>query len=187
MKQQSTKNNIAEGFYKLLNERYFDKITIRDIVDECGVTRNTFYYYFEDVYDIIDDTLNREMKKVILAGRGKRLSLEHLLEPIVKFFTENHSVAVHLFKSSKKDEICLYIEKAIRNAIDHYVGDIPGSDRVSGFDRDIIVDFYSFAVMGLFNQWITTGMQGNPTERMMRAGILFENSMKRAVEKGNLV
>jgi AcrR family transcriptional regulator len=103
MKQQSTKNSIAECFYKLLNERYFDKITIRDIVEECGVTRNTFYYYFEDVYDIIDDTLNREMKKVILAGRGKRLSLEHLLEPIVKFFTENQNVAVHLFKSSKKD------------------------------------------------------------------------------------
>jgi superfamily II DNA or RNA helicase len=138
------------------------------------------------VYDIIDDTLNREMKKVILAGRGKRLSLEHLLEPIVKFFTENQNVAVHLFKSSKKDEVCLYIEKAIRNAIDHYVGDIPGNEKINAFDRDIIVDFYSFAVMGLFNQWITTGMRGNPNERMMRAGVLFENSMKRAVEKGSL-
>ena len=186
MKQQNTKNNIADVFFVLLNERYFDKITVRDIVEECGVTRNTFYYYFEDVYDIIDDSLNREIRKVILAGRGKRISLEHLLEPVVKFFTENKRVAVHLFKSSKKDEICSYIEKAIRSAIDHYVGDIPGSDRVSDFDRAIIVDFYSFAVMGLFNQWITTGMKGNPTERVLRAGVLFENSMKKAVEKGSL-
>ena len=31
-----------------------DKITVKDIVEECGINRNTFYYYFADIYDLID-------------------------------------------------------------------------------------------------------------------------------------
>ena len=44
-----TKAAIMESFLRLLNEKKFDKITIKDIVSDCGVSRKTFYYYFEDI------------------------------------------------------------------------------------------------------------------------------------------
>ena len=33
-------------------KRSMNKITVRDIVSECEITRNTFYYYFHDIYDV---------------------------------------------------------------------------------------------------------------------------------------
>ena len=42
------KKAIRDSFIKLLNERPLSQITVRDIVDACGVNRNTFYYYFQD-------------------------------------------------------------------------------------------------------------------------------------------
>ena len=41
-----TKNAIRETFIELLKKKFIDKITVKDIVEECGINRNTFYYYF---------------------------------------------------------------------------------------------------------------------------------------------
>ena len=49
-----TRKAIIEAFVKLLNERPLNKITIKDIVEECGINRNTFYYHFRDVPDLIE-------------------------------------------------------------------------------------------------------------------------------------
>lgn len=44
-----TKKAIRESFVKLLSEKPFSQITVRDIVEDCGVSRNTFYYYYNDL------------------------------------------------------------------------------------------------------------------------------------------
>ena len=52
-----TRNAIKSPFLKLLNERPLSKITVKDIVSDCGVNRNTFYYYFEDIPKLIEDIM----------------------------------------------------------------------------------------------------------------------------------
>ena len=44
-----TKKAIVESFLQLLGKKPIDKITVRDVVDHCGINRNTFYYYFPEV------------------------------------------------------------------------------------------------------------------------------------------
>lgn len=44
-----TERAIKASFMKLLNERPLNKITVKDIADDCGISRNSFYYHFEDV------------------------------------------------------------------------------------------------------------------------------------------
>ena len=41
-----TKEIIARTFTELLEEKSMAKITVKDIVERCGVNRNTFYYHF---------------------------------------------------------------------------------------------------------------------------------------------
>ena len=47
---QLTKKAIMASFVRLVNKTPLDKITVKDIVEDCGVNRNTFYYYFQDIY-----------------------------------------------------------------------------------------------------------------------------------------
>ena len=58
---QFTKRAIKDAFMSLLNERPFEKITVKDIIEKCGVSRNTFYYHFQDVYDLMGEILDDEM------------------------------------------------------------------------------------------------------------------------------
>ena len=50
-----TKRAIVESFLHIAAKKPLDKITVRDIVDDCGVNRNTFYYYFQDVYAVLEE------------------------------------------------------------------------------------------------------------------------------------
>ena len=50
-----TKKAIRESFLHLVAKKPLDKITVRDIVDDCGINRNTFYYYFQDIYAVLED------------------------------------------------------------------------------------------------------------------------------------
>ena len=43
---QLTKKAIVNSFIKLLNEKPLDKITVKNIAEDCGINRNTFYYHF---------------------------------------------------------------------------------------------------------------------------------------------
>ena len=55
---QFTSKAIEESFIRLLNERPLDKITIKDIVDDCGISRNTFYSHYRDPIELFDHILH---------------------------------------------------------------------------------------------------------------------------------
>lgn len=49
-----TKKAIASGIKELTQKKSFNKISIRDITDQCGLNRQTFYYHFQDKYELIN-------------------------------------------------------------------------------------------------------------------------------------
>ena len=66
MALQYTKNRIYECALKMAEKRPVNKITVRAIVEECKITRNTFYYHFHDLYDVyvsfVDSKFDELMK-----------------------------------------------------------------------------------------------------------------------------
>lgn len=50
-----TKKAIIESFLQIAGRKPLEKITVRDIVDDCGINRNTFYYYFQDIYAVLEE------------------------------------------------------------------------------------------------------------------------------------
>ena len=59
-----TKEIIIKTLFELLNEKPLAKITVKDIVERCGVNRNTFYYHFRDISDVVEYALLRDVDKV---------------------------------------------------------------------------------------------------------------------------
>ena len=59
-----TKKAIIESFLRIAAKKPLDKITVRDIVDDCGVNRNTFYYYFQDIYAVLEEICRNGVEKV---------------------------------------------------------------------------------------------------------------------------
>lgn len=84
-----TKRVLADSIKKLMEQRPLAKISVGDIVEECGLNRNSFYYHFKDKYDLVNwifytDMINQLKIDKVLTG-----SAWELLETITAYFYEN--------------------------------------------------------------------------------------------------
>ncbi len=57
---ERTKKAIAESLKGLMQKKDLNHITIREIIEGCGINRKTFYYHFRDIYDLVEWMFNRE-------------------------------------------------------------------------------------------------------------------------------
>ena len=60
-----TRKAIKETFITLLEERPLSEITVKDIVETCGINRNSFYYHFRDIPALIDEIVKEEAESVM--------------------------------------------------------------------------------------------------------------------------
>ena len=63
------KEIIAEAAGRLIRERKVKKLTVKDIVEECNITRQTFYYHFEDIPDLLRWVLKKGAEHVMKGCR----------------------------------------------------------------------------------------------------------------------
>ena len=70
-----TKQAIRQAFIELLNERPLDKISVKDIAERSTVNRNTFYYYYADIYALVEEIFQTAQLCLVGGGvpRGDRL------------------------------------------------------------------------------------------------------------------
>ena len=52
-----TKQAIKAAFLELLDEKPLNKISVRDIVERCGINRNSFYYHFQDIPSLLGEII----------------------------------------------------------------------------------------------------------------------------------
>ena len=60
------KKTIAEAASNLLFEKKVKKLTVKDIVEECHITRQAFYYHFEDIPDLIYQYIVSDLYCILL-------------------------------------------------------------------------------------------------------------------------
>ena len=49
-----TRKAIMQTFLHILKNKPLDRITVKDICEQCEINRNTFYYCFKDIYDVLE-------------------------------------------------------------------------------------------------------------------------------------
>ena len=116
-----TRQAIMDAFLRLLAGKPFKKITVRDIVEECGVNRTTFYYYYQDIYAIVEDlfTVTLTAYADLLRGEGN----EEALKDTSHFVAMNRKALLALWDVLGHDRVrkCTYAvtDDATRAFISH--------------------------------------------------------------------
>ena len=82
MARVRAKEAIRVAFGKILKEKPYHQITVKDIADEAKVTRQIFYYYFKNMIELLEFYADEEAK-VLLVEKKKEKTLE---EAYVLFF-----------------------------------------------------------------------------------------------------
>ena len=87
-----TRQAIMLCLLKLLEEKSIDKITVKDICERCEINRNTFYYYFSDIYEVLDALIEYETEQSLKEEDAEASFYEELLCICHRKNTRNYMV-----------------------------------------------------------------------------------------------
>lgn len=93
-----TRQIILHTLTELMNEKPLSKITVKDIVERCGVNRNTFYYHFRDIPDAVEAMVKEELNDILKDQKAPE-SVSDCMEILVNAVQKNkksHDTSVPL-------------------------------------------------------------------------------------------
>lgn len=96
--RDKTKKKIASSMMDLLKKKPIDKITITDITVNCNMSRQVFYRYFVDKYELINWMYEEDCGSVIYTGEEK-FSLKSWLEYILNILEEKKNFYIHAIQN----------------------------------------------------------------------------------------
>ena len=175
-----TKRALKEALKRVLKEKSIFKITIKDITEECGVNRMTFYYHFQDIYELVEWSWRDDMGEVFQGidtydmWQGYSRVFEILSderEVIKNLYRENH--LEHIKQNMYTFTFDLMMELVEAKSVDM---------DISKEDKEFIAEFYKYAFVGIILDWVKEGMKKDPQQIVKQLNILMDGNVKRAVQ-----
>ena len=103
-----TRRAIKETFLKLLNQRPLNQITVKDIVEDCGINRNSFYYHFEDLPALVEEMVGEQVQSLI-QKHPTVSSVEECADAVIELVMENRRAVYHIYNSLSRDVFERYL------------------------------------------------------------------------------
>lgn len=177
-----TKNALATSLKKLMNSTPLDKITVKSIVSDCGVNRQTFYYHFQDVYDLLGFIYKTE----VIANISDCKSYDTWESGFLKVFyyvKENKKLCMNTLNSLGRDHLETFLHNEVFKLLIDVVEEVAKGLDVSDLNKKFIANFYTFAFIGTLISWMKNDMKESPESIIHNIDTLIKGNIKKALMK----
>lgn len=177
-----TKKALATSLKKLLSKKELSKITIANITKDCGVNRQTFYYHFKDVYDLLEWIYMNEVIQS-MEGNDTYDTWQQGFLSIFEYVLENKEFVKNTYYSISRDFFLRFIYKQTTVLLMNIIDEKSKGMKVRKEDKQFIADFYKYGFVGIMQDWIETGMKEKPDNIIKKLNSIIEGNFENALEK----
>lgn len=181
-RSQATKEKIQTALWKLLPDKPFGEITVKEVVELCGISRQTFYYHFQDLYGVVEwqfQIMSEEMLAYLKSADSK--DRQRALEIIVEKMRENKPLLLNIYRAFPRSYLERYIirwsQPFLRDQIRERGKRYPISEEAVEF----LIDLYSFGIASILLNWLDKGMPGGMVERLDFFYIMMDKGLEDAL------
>ena len=171
MKRKTTKEILAESLRELAHNKSVEKITVKEITDNCQLSTTTFYRLFKDKYDLILwdylKSANLIMDKI---GKDEYPWSQTLYDGLHYFWDNREYMRNLLLHTSGYDAFIRHQTAANIDMLERYIIKSSGKQELDN-DTRIYIQMYVFATVQTIAAWLTGTIDCSVTH----LGQLFEN------------
>ena len=178
----STKLALANALKAQLQKKFLDDITVKELVEACEINRQTFYYHFQDIYDLLRWLLEHETGEAL----GGAEDWQAALLDAFCYIRDNHMVIYHIYRSAGRDNLldCPFysLARAIASAsLEREAREL----RLPEADADFLTDFYT-SCRGAASERLYSRMYwcGTPLVSKLLREIMFSERLASTQEVG---
>ena len=160
MADNYSKNSLLNAMFKLLSKKRIDSIQLSELLKEANVSKSTFYRYFRDKYDLMNQCYASVSEKMLDSCSDATSFLE-IMERQFSFYYENRRFFKNAFQISEEaDSLLKYI---IDYSILYYTRVICEKSGTSSLPVEVskAIQFYCYGSVNLIKEWIKEGSKTN--------------------------
>lgn len=145
-----TKQKLSKTLKQLMKQKPFNKITVSELIKECNVNRKTFYYHFQDIFELLKWTFEQEAFSIV-----KQYDITKDYEIIISFaydYITNNSYIINcaydsLGRDVLKSFFCTDIKTVVQSIIKSKEESI-GIELTENF-RTFLCSLYTEGIAGM--------------------------------------
>ena len=152
-----TKQALDASLKRMMLKKPLDKITIRDITEDCGISRMTFYYHFKDIYDLVEWSCIEDASRAFQGKKTYDTWHEGLLQ-IFEAVLENKPFILNAYRCISRDQMERFLFKLTYELIRGVVDERSQGIEISEENKAFIAEFYKYSFVGIMLVWLRQGM-----------------------------
>ncbi len=162
-KKKTAKALLAAALKEKMRHKPLDKITVREITEECGVNRQTFYYHFEDIYDLLKWVYQQEIIFLMKKQEVVKTWQDALLV-LLDYLTLNHDFCLNTLNSVGYRNLRRFFYQDV-NSIVRLLQPQGDNDRCLDTDfSDFLAHFYTVSLGTLMESWLLGEIDKTPQQ-----------------------
>lgn len=181
MKSDATKVAMSNALKEQLKKKKLSKITINDIASACNISRMTFYYHFQDIYDLTEWTLEEAAGRAIGENRTYD-SWQYGFEDLLEELQGNQVLILNIYRSMDREMIERYLLKKAESLLMPVVEQESHRLPVNEENKRRVAIFYSYAFLGVLMEWIGKGMAAPPREVVKMVSAIVQGDFRNSLE-----
>ena len=142
------KSMIADAFMTLSKTKDVDKITVTDLVKACHISRQTFYYQFQDTLEVLEWSVQQAFQE-ILAHSMDTEGPEDTLRSFIESSSEADALLKKLLHSQRREQIETILVNAVRSYLQEVLNRQDSKPDLPLADAKIMLDFCTYGIVGL--------------------------------------
>jgi len=164
-----TQKAIKESLLKLLDEKPLSKITVKDIVEDCGINRNSFYYHFQDIPALITEIITDETKRIIEEYPTIE-TMDKAVEVALEFALKYKKACLNIFNSTNREFLENELLKICEYAIRTYFQTISSTQKINlpKEDMELLIKLLTSNCFGITITWLMNNMNSDILDDLKR-------------------
>lgn len=160
-----TKDKLRRGLAELLTKKPVKNIKVRELADLVDINRGTFYLYYKDIYDLVEKIENEMFEDFYEIVRLKEAGAETpspVMTDVFSFLAENADLCLVLIGPNGDLEFVNRLKDLVRERCLYYWTKIYNAKSTKYFEH--FYAFFIYGCIGMFEEWLKTGMKETPEE-----------------------
>lgn len=175
-----TKKLIMESFQGMLEEMPFDKITVAALVRRAGISPNTFYYNYQDIYALLDAWFLDKVEKVVPSEAP--IEWKSATKTMLSLCKAHPKMVYHLFDGLSRDRLERYVFSLTDDVFVKLVQQVADGHDLPEDRLHSIAAFCRYAYIGFVLQFFWNHMNYDIDESIDRLAFLLDTFLASAVQ-----
>ena len=174
-----TKSALLKAFGELLEEKPFNKISISDLTERCGLNRMTFYYHFDNIYELMIWGLETQL----LAAAKDCINYDNWQTGYLRVFyfaLERKLYIKKIFQTIEQENLEVYLNKICERMVASVIDEKSGG-AIKEEDKLFTSQICSHVLIGTLVSWVTRGMKEQPEVMVKKVGCLLKGMIEKTI------